>query len=210
MEKEAWSTASRASGYDNSTSGKVPLVTERGGEPFYFAPRTTTMLEYTDRREPAERAMAQALRLQNEGQYDEAERLYRRAIALHPSAEGFTYLAWTLSFLDRHDEAIQLCKRAIELDPDFGNPYNDIGAYLIQLGKADLAVPWLQRAKQAPRYDCYHYPCYNLGRVYEMMGRFNDALREYTEAVDRARERNVEYRHAIAAVTRVEAILKKK
>lgn len=168
------------------------------------------MYDYSDRSEPAARALAHARRLQNEGRFEEAERTYRKSIALFPTAEGFTFLGWTLSFMDRHDEAIAACKRAIELDPDFGNPYNDIGAYLIQLGKPDMAIPWLERAKEARRYDCYHYPYYNLGRVYEMMGRFADALREYRGAVDRAGERDIEYRHAITAIARVESILKKK
>jgi len=39
-----------------------------------------------------------------------------------------------LSWLDDHfqgrvEEAIAECKLAIELDPDFGNPYQRIGAY---------------------------------------------------------------------------------
>jgi tetratricopeptide (TPR) repeat protein len=32
------------------------------------------------------------------------------------------------------DDAIAECKKAVELDPDLGNPYNDIGAYLIEKG----------------------------------------------------------------------------
>jgi tetratricopeptide (TPR) repeat protein len=169
-----------------------------------------TMLEYTQRRAPAERALAQALRLQNEGRYEDAQRTYRRSIALYPTAEGFTFLGWALSFLDRHEEAIGCCKRAIEIDPEFGNPYNDIGAYLIQLGRHESAVPWLERAKKASRYDCYHYPYYNLGRVYEMMGRFHDALQEYRGAVERAKDRNIQYEHAIQAVARMEAILRRR
>jgi len=37
------------------------------------------------------------------------------------------------------------CKLAIGLDPDFGNPYNDIGAYLIELGQFDEAIPCCSR-----------------------------------------------------------------
>ena len=33
------------------------------------------------------------------------------------------------------------CKRAIEIDPDFGNPYNDIGVYLIDLNRFEEAIP---------------------------------------------------------------------
>jgi Flp pilus assembly protein TadD len=41
------------------------------------------------------------------------------------------------------EEAIAECHRAIEIDPDFGNPYNDIGAYLIERGDLRGAIPWL-------------------------------------------------------------------
>ncbi|MBL8692605.1 MAG: tetratricopeptide repeat protein [Planctomycetes bacterium] len=166
------------------------------------------MQQYSDRKEPAERAFAQAFRLQTAGNLEEAERLYRRSIALYPTAEAFTFLAWTLSFSNRLEEAVQLCHRAIEIDPDFGNPYNDIGAYFIQLGRLEDAIPWLERAKHSKRYDCYHYPYYNLGRIYEQMGRFPQALAEYSGAVERAREKQVDYPHASHAVKRVEAILR--
>ena len=51
------------------------------------------------------------------------------------------------SFQGRPDDAIAECKIAIAVDPDFGNPYNDIGAYLIELGREEEAVTWLERAK---------------------------------------------------------------
>ena len=38
------------------------------------------------------------------------------------------------------------CLRAIEIDPHFGNPYNDIGDYLMQQGKLEEAIPWLRRS----------------------------------------------------------------
>jgi Tfp pilus assembly protein PilF len=54
---------------------------------------------------------------------------------------------------------------AIEVDPTFGNPYNDIGAYYIGKGELDEAVQWLEKAKRAPRYEPRHFPYMNLGRL---------------------------------------------
>ena len=51
----------------------------------------------------------------------------------YPTAEAYTFLGWTYHFQGRIEDAIAECKRAIEVDPEFGNPYNDIGAYLIEL-----------------------------------------------------------------------------
>jgi tetratricopeptide (TPR) repeat protein len=117
------------------------------------------------------------------GRLDEAIAAYRRSIAIHPTAEAHTYLGWTYSFQGRLDEAMAECHRAIELDPDFGNPYNDIGVYLMQQDRLDEAVPWLERAKGARRYEPRHFPYMNLGRIYLRRGRWWEALREFEGAV---------------------------
>jgi Tfp pilus assembly protein PilF len=91
---------------------------------------------------------------------------YQKSIELHPTAEAHTFLGWTYRFQGKLDEAIEECKKAIAIDPTFGNPYNDIGAYLIERGEHDEAIPWLERATLSERYEAYHFPWYNLGRAY--------------------------------------------
>ena len=112
------------------------------------------------------------------GRLAEAVELYRRSIELQPTAEAHTFLGWTYSFMGKYDEAIAECRRAIEVDPEFGNPYNDIGAYLIELGRHDEAIPWLRRAMKAARYDPRHYPHVNLSRVYVHRHEYDRAIRE--------------------------------
>ena len=87
------------------------------------------------------------------------------------------------SFQGRLDEATQECLRAIEVDPDFGNPYNDIGCYLMQQGKLEEAVPWLERAKQAKRYEPRQFPYMNLAPVQLKQGKWSDAPRESKRTV---------------------------
>src|SRR2546427_10097052 len=94
----------------------------------------------------------EAYRYQMEGELDRAIERYQRSIEVHPTAEAHTFLGWTYSFQGRLEEATQECLRAIDVDPDFGNPYNDIGCYLMQQGKLDEAVAGLEGAKQAKRY----------------------------------------------------------
>jgi Tfp pilus assembly protein PilF len=118
-----------------------------------------------------------------EGHAQQAIELFEQSIAAKPTAEGYTFRGWALSYLGRLTEATEDCKRAIALDPDFGNPYNDIGVYLMQQGNLDEAVPWLERAKQAKRYEPRHYPYSNLGSIYERKGRWREAAREYEEAL---------------------------
>lgn len=127
--------------------------------------------------------LQQAYDRQMSGELEEAITLYQASIALHPTAEAHTFLGWTYSFQGRLEESIQECHKAIEVDPDFGNPYNDIGAYLIELDRLDEAIPWLERATTATRYDSYHFPWFNLGRVYEAKEQLNRALECYSQAL---------------------------
>jgi len=125
----------------------------------------------------------QAYRLQMQGALDEAIDLYRQSIKVHPTAEAHTFLGWTYSHQGRLDEAILECKKAIDVDPDFGNPYNDIGAYLLEKSKPEEALPWLIKATKARRYDSYHYAHFNLGRVYIAMELFSLARGEFEAAL---------------------------
>ncbi len=138
----------------------------------------------------AHRSLERALRLlqkayerQRSGDLEEAARLYKVSIDIHPTAEAHTYLGWTYSFLGRYDEAIEQCKIAIRIDPEFGNPYNDIGSYLIHEGHVDQAIPWLELAKKARRYEPRHFPYLNLYRAYMKMGLLDKAQRELQQAL---------------------------
>jgi Tfp pilus assembly protein PilF len=53
----------------------------------------------------------------------------------------------------------------------------------MQQGKLDEAIPWLERAKQAPRYEPRQFPFMNLGRIYLKQGRWWEALRQLEAAV---------------------------
>jgi Tfp pilus assembly protein PilF len=114
-----------------------------------------------ERIEQAWKLLQQAYQSQMEGELDRAVELYKHSLEIYPTAEAHTFLGWTYHFQGKVDEAIAECKRAIEVDPEFGNPYNDIGAYLIALGRFDESIPWLERATEAPRYDPRHYPYFN-------------------------------------------------
>ena len=124
----------------------------------------------------------EAYRVQKEGDLDRAIEIYQRSIDVYPTAEAHTFKGWALSFQERWEEAIAECLKAIEIDPDFGNPYNDIGVYLMQQGKLDEAIPWLEKAKQAKRYEPRQFPYLNLGRICVKQGRWWDALREFEGA----------------------------
>src|ERR1700675_4763469 len=111
----------------------------------------------SNREKQANQRFQEAFAAQMAGEYDRAVELYLESLALHPTAEAYTFLGWTYHFQGKIEEAIAECKRAIEIDPDFGNPYNDIGAYLIDLDAFAEAIPWLEQAITAKRYEPRHF-----------------------------------------------------
>jgi tetratricopeptide (TPR) repeat protein len=135
--------------------------------------------------------------------YAEAIELYRRSIETYPTAEAHTFLGWTYSFLERYDEAIDACIEAIRVDPAFGNPYNDIGSYLIAKGDLYNCVRWFKRALAATRYESYAFPHFNLGRVYEQRGHLLKAARHYGLALKQAPD----FAQATKALRRLQARL---
>jgi tetratricopeptide (TPR) repeat protein len=112
------------------------------------------------------------------GELDEAMSLYRCSLDLHETAEAHTFLGWGLSFQGRLDDAIDQCRHAIRTDPELGNPYNDIGAYLVELDREEEAILWFERAKEARRYENPQFPYLNLARIWIGRTQYGRALLE--------------------------------
>src|SRR5580693_603242 len=118
-----------------------------------------------------------------QGDFQNAIAFYSESLEIFPTAEAYTFRGWAYRFQGRIDDAIAECHKAIAVDPDFGNPYNDIGAYLLDQGNLDEAVAWLEKAKRAPRYEPRHFPCMNLGRLYEAKGMITEAIAQFEAAL---------------------------
>ena len=154
------------------------------------------------RRSLAERLFEEAYRKQMSQELNEAAELYLKSIEAYPTAEAYTFLGWTYSFMGRLDDAIAECHKAIATDPSFGNPYNDIGAYLLQKGEVDEAIPWFLRALEAPRYESYCFPHMNLGRAYESKRQWTQAARSYENAL----KERPQYQPARQGLARIRAM----
>lgn len=117
---------------------------------------------------------------QIEGDLQAAAECYIQSIENGPNPEAHAFLGWVLGLMGEVDHAIEECKKALNLDPDFGNAWNDIGAYLTEKRELDKAIPYLKKACKAKNYDNPEYPHYNLARVYiqkEMLMKATKELR---------------------------------
>jgi len=151
----------------------------------------------------AKQLFHEAYEAQRAQDYVQAIELYKRSIEVHPTAEAHTFLGWVYSFQQRYDEAIDECLRAINVDDSLGNPYNDIGSYLLAKGDTYGSVRWFKRALLAPRYESDAFPHFNLGRVYETRKLFIEAARHYGMAL----EENPEFTEAAVSLRRMQSRL---
>lgn len=156
-----------------------------------------------EKRQEAMELVGKAYQHQMKGEVDKALELYNRSLEVFATPEAYTFRGWARSTRLDFEGAIADCHLAIDLDPEFGNPYNDIGAYYLELGLPEDAVPWLRMALKAQRYESYCFPNFNLGRVYENLGKLEVALDFYRKALGE----NPAYTAAAKAVERVKARL---
>tara|TARA_Y100000589_G_scaffold332223_1_gene390500 strand:- start:8813 stop:9355 length:543 start_codon:yes stop_codon:yes gene_type:complete len=132
------------------------------------------------RSEQFKRAMALVEKgnlLVSKNKLHEARECYRKSVEIYPTADAYTYLGWLVTYNGHYLEAMDLCFKAIEIDPDFGNPYNDIGVYLLRMGKMESSIKWFERAIKAPRYEPRHFPHINLVQVFMKQGKLSRALK---------------------------------
>ena len=59
----------------------------------------------------------QAYERQMKGELEEAVKFYKQSLDIHPTAEAYTFLGWTYSFMGRLDDAIEECHNAIAAGP---------------------------------------------------------------------------------------------
>ncbi len=135
--------------------------------------------------------------------YEAAIRLYKKSIEVFPTAEAYTFLGWTYSFQGNYDLAIAECLAAIAVDAGFGNPYNDIGSYLIAKGNYYDCVRWFKLAIDSVRYEARGFPHFNLAHVYEKRGRLLEAAKHYGLAL----KEQPDYKQAYDALRRIQGIL---
>jgi len=76
----------------------------------------------------AQHSFFQGYREQINGNVSAAEICYSESIDHFPTAEAYTLLGCIFSLRQDYEQALAYCQIAIQLDPKFGNAWNDAGA----------------------------------------------------------------------------------
>jgi len=115
--------------------------------------------------------------------YSEALDRFSKAMNYKETAEIINLIGWSHSLLGQVAEAKQCCLKAIEKDPSYGPPYNDLGTYLLGEGKFEEALKWFHLAKKSLNYQNREFPYINSGRAYMANREYEKALEEFSVAL---------------------------
>ncbi|MCK5884814.1 MAG: tetratricopeptide repeat protein [Bacteriovoracaceae bacterium] len=114
---------------------------------------------------------------------DEALTYFEKARSLSDTAEVLTLIGWCHSLKKDWEQAKAMCLKAIQKDPDYGPPYNDLGNYLLSEGQVNESLKWFELAKKATQYQNREYPYINAGRAYIAKKEYDKALEEFSKAL---------------------------
>ncbi len=120
-----------------------------------------------------------AVALVQEGNLEEAESHYRKALSGRPTAETHNGLGYVLARRGRTDEAIAEFRKAIELNPKFTPAYNNLADALVKQGNLEEAADNYRRSlAEKPSAAVYKA----LGAVLGQQGKNDEAAEQFARA----------------------------
>ncbi len=138
------------------------------------------MDEFTKKR--ADKLFQSGIKALKNKDYEKAKDEFKASMTLIPTADALTYLGWIEDLLGNSKNAIKLCFQAIQLDPEFGNAYNDIGRYLLNDGKTEESIMWFEKSINSPRNNLKQFSHLNLGNIYSESNQPMKAFHHYKQA----------------------------
>src|SRR5262245_6026644 len=120
-----------------------------------------------------------AVALVQDGNLEEAESHYRKALSGRPTAETHNGLGYVLARRGRTDEAIADFRKAIELNPKFTPAYNNLAEALVKQGNLEEAAANYRRSlAEKPSAAVYKA----LGAVLRQEGKTEEAAEQFARA----------------------------
>jgi eukaryotic-like serine/threonine-protein kinase len=112
-----------------------------------------------------------------------AEQEFKRALELNPKhVEAHVFYAYLLSALGRHDEALAIARRGLQLDPLSSLTNFSVASALVFNRRWDEAIEHLRKAIELdPNYWLHHS---YLGRAYEQKGMMPEAIAAFKRAFE--------------------------
>ncbi len=119
----------------------------------------------------------------NSGDIERANFYFLKAMEEEENYESLFYLGLIENQDGNYREALSYYYRAILINPDYGNPCNEIGVILLRHGRDREAVFWLKRSIRCSVNDAPHIPLFNLATLYKMWNRPERSLQYLHKAI---------------------------
>jgi len=124
----------------------------------------------------------------SEGKVQQAFVEFQHAYELNPQNKEALYGIGIIYLLDFDEtlKAIDFFQRAVKIDPDYSDAYNNLGYAHEKMGKYDAAIPFYKKAVSNLLYATPEKTFVNMGKAYYRLGRCDEAAVAYKEAIKRA------------------------
>jgi protein O-mannosyl-transferase len=122
------------------------------------------------------------------GRLSDAARQFQRTLQINPNNfDACNNLAWILATSPREEmlnpaQAVELAKKALELNPAFTAAYNTLGVAYYRSGNWQSAIEWLDRSQEAV-HGTNAVDWLFLAMAHERLGESNEARKYYARAV---------------------------
>jgi Flp pilus assembly protein TadD len=138
--------------------------------------------------------LRKARSLQTAGRFDEAEKLYRKAVHDKPTdAQVGMALGFFYTEQRRHTEAEQAFRRVVELEPSSAMAWDGVGVSLMSQGRLVDAEPAFRRAIDLDATVSWSWIL--LGQPLESLGRYSEAEEAYRKAIEREPDSCLAWNH---------------
>ncbi len=115
--------------------------------------------------------------------FDAAMKAYNKNIKLYPDDDNcINNRGWMKVELGDHDAAIEDFNKAININPDEALYYNNRCSARIKIDDLENAKKDCYKALDIDYY--FHYPHFNLGYIHYVSKNYEDAINEFTIAIE--------------------------
>lgn len=98
-----------------------------------------------------------------------------------------------LMHLDEPRKSMEYFEKAIKVDPNYSEAYNNLGYAYERAGEFDKAILHYQKALSNPLYPTAEKGYINMGNAYYRTGRYENAVNAYKEALKRSPNLSLAY-----------------
>ncbi|AXR60836.1 hypothetical protein [Leptospira mayottensis] len=117
------------------------------------------------------------------GDSDRAEYLFKLTLEDEESHEAYFFLGLLENQRGNSAKGLTHFYQSVELNPNYGNPCNEIGIILLRAGKEIEAVYWLKKSLRCELNDAPHISLYNLATLYKIWNRPERSLQYLHRAI---------------------------